>query len=276
MVKQLNSGAVLILRASRAEVSARLLRAPSITSRTFGPCYRSYLQLFSAKYSIWCQQAPVYIRSSVIVIVCIFHSILTINQWKQTFQKWTNDQSAERKYVCHCCVAQVTSLVFTFDFYQRLQSDRLDSMANDELDSSDSGGSEFAGFDEEETRRRIGETTRVIGETTRVIGEPTRVIGEPTRVIGEPTRVIGEPTRVIGEPTRVIGEPTRVIGEPTRVIGEPTRVIGEPTRVIGAARATVGVTVSESDSDSSDATIVEITGTVIVKPIVHLHCKDVV
>ena len=44
----------------------------------------------------------------------------------------------------------------------------------------------------------------------------------------------------------------------------------ETTRVIGAARATVGVTVSESDSDSSDATIVEITGTVIVKSIVLL------
>ena len=40
--------------------------------------------------------------------------------------------------------------MFTFDFYQRLQSNRLDSMANVELDSSDSGGSDFAGFDEEE------------------------------------------------------------------------------------------------------------------------------
>ena len=42
----------LTLRASRAEVSARLLRAPSVTSRTFGPCYRSYLQIFGAKYSV--------------------------------------------------------------------------------------------------------------------------------------------------------------------------------------------------------------------------------
>ena len=35
-------------------------------------------------------------------------------------------------------------------------------MANVELDSIDSGGSDFAGFDEEETRRSIGDTTRVI------------------------------------------------------------------------------------------------------------------
>ena len=36
-------------------------------------------------------------------------------------------------------------------------------MPNVELDNSDSGGSAFAGFDEEKTRRRnIGETTRVI------------------------------------------------------------------------------------------------------------------
>ena len=34
-------------------------------------------------------------------------------------------------------------------------------MANVELDSSDSGGSDFAGFDDEEIRRSIGETSRV-------------------------------------------------------------------------------------------------------------------
>ena len=83
-----------------------------------------------------------------------------------------------------------------------LQSDRLDNMANVELDSSDNGGLDFAQFGEEETRRSIRETTRVIG----------------------------------------------------------------------TARVAVGVTVSESDSDSSDATIVEITGTVIVKSIVHRKC----
>ena len=90
----------------------------SVTGRSFGPFYRSYLPIFGAKYSIWCQQAPIYnVRSYVIGRpVCTFHSILTINQWKRTFQKWTNDQSAERKYVCHCCVAQVSSLVLTFDF----------------------------------------------------------------------------------------------------------------------------------------------------------------
>ena len=42
--------------------------------------------------------------------------------------------------------------------------------------------------------------------------------------------------------------------------------------MIGTARVAVGVTVSESDLDSSDATIVEITGTVIVQPIVHRKC----
>ena len=73
-----------------------------------------------------------------------------------------NDKSAERKCVRHCCVAQVSGLAFTFDFYQRLQSNRLASMANVELDSSDSGGSDFAGFDDEEIRRSIGETSRVI------------------------------------------------------------------------------------------------------------------
>ena len=73
-------GNALTLRASRAETSAGLLRAPSVTSRTFGPCYRSYLPIFAAKYSIWWQQAPVYIRSSVIGRpVCIFHSMHTGN-----------------------------------------------------------------------------------------------------------------------------------------------------------------------------------------------------
>ena len=46
----------------------------------------------------------------------------------------------------------------------------------------------------------------------------------------------------------------------------------ETTRVIGTARVAVGVRVSELDSDSSDATIVEITRTVIVQPIVHRKC----
>ena len=103
-------------------------------------------------------------------------------------------------------VAQVTSLVFTFNFYQRLRlvgsSRQYGKCRIGQYSCSDSGGSEFAGFDEEETRRNIGDTTRVIG----------------------------------------------------------------------TARAAVGVMVSESDLDSSDATIVEITGTVIVKPIVHRKC----
>ena len=70
-------------------------------------------------------------------------------------------------------------------------------MANVELDSSDSGGSDFGGFDDEETRMSIGGTARVIG----------------------------------------------------------------------AARAAVGLTVSESDSDSSDsdATIVVNNGTLITR-----------
>ena len=36
-------------------------------------------------------------------------------------------------------------------------------MANVEVDSSDSGGSDFAGFDDEEIRRSTVETARVIG-----------------------------------------------------------------------------------------------------------------
>ena len=48
-------------------------------------------------------------------------------------------------------------------------------MANVELDSSDSGGSEFAGFEEEETRRSIGKTTRVIGAARVVVGVSVRI-----------------------------------------------------------------------------------------------------
>ena len=44
-------------------------------------------------------------------------------------------------------------------------------MANVELDSSDSGGSDFAGFNDEDIRRSISETTmRVIGTARAAVG----------------------------------------------------------------------------------------------------------
>ena len=46
---------------------------------------------------------------------------------------------------------------------------------------------------------------------------------------------------------------------------ETRRSIGGTARVIGAARAAVGLTVSESDSSDSDATIVVNNGTVITR-----------
>ena len=44
-------------------------------------------------------------------------------------------------------------------------------MANVEVDSSDSGGSDFAGFDDEEIRRSTVETARVIGVARAVVSE---------------------------------------------------------------------------------------------------------
>ena len=44
-------------------------------------------------------------------------------------------------------------------------------MANIELDSSDSGGSDFAGFNDEDIHRSISETTmRVIGTARAAVG----------------------------------------------------------------------------------------------------------